>query len=219
MTAPTTAETQFTDNPLEVRVSALPERVPFTARIADPGPLGLACFALTTFVLSCLNAGLLPATVKPVVFGLALFYGGAVQVIAGVVEYFKGNAFGGLAFSSYGAFWMAFWYLSTQTEFAGAEKSDVAHAVGLFLLAWTIFTVYMFAVSFRTTLALVLTFGFLTTAFVALTVGDLAESSSATQLGGWLGIITALLAWYASFAGLMNATAGRAVIPVRPMGK
>lgn len=208
------------DQPIDVRIATLPEQLPFTARIADPGPLGLACFALTTFVLSCFNAGLLPATVKPVVFGLALFYGGIVQVIAGVVEYAKGNAFGGVAFCSYGAFWMAFWYLSTHLDLmAQADKADIGRGVGLFLLAWTIFTAYMFVVSFRTTGALVVTFGVLTAALTALTVGDLAEQAGATTLGGWLGLLTAALAWYTSFAGLMNATAGRVVLPVMPLRK
>ena len=192
--------------------------VPFTARIADPGPLGLACFALTTFVLSCFNAGLLPTTVKPVVFGLALFYGGVVQIIAGVVEYVKGNAFGGIAFCSYGAFWMSYWYLSTHLDpMKGAEKADISRAVGLFLLGWTIFTLYLFVTSFKTTGALVVTFAVLTAALIALTVGDLVESAAATKVGGWLGLVTAVLAWYTSFAGLMNATAGKVVLPVRPM--
>ncbi|MFN8081624.1 MAG: acetate uptake transporter [Kineosporiaceae bacterium] len=208
------------ESPLDVRVSTLPEQVPFTARVADPGPLGLACFALTTFVLSCFNAGLFPATVKPVVFGLALFYGGAVQVLAGLVEYVKGNTFGGTAFCSYGAFWMAFWYLSTHLSLMEkAQKGDIGRGVGLFLLGWTIFTAYMFVTSFRTSGALVITFAFLTAAFIALTIGDLNEMAGATKLGGWLGIITAFLAWYASFAGVMNATAGRVVLPVMPMKK
>ncbi len=194
--------------------------VPFTARIGDPGPLGLACFAATTFVLSCFNAGLFPATIEPVVFGLALFYGGAIQAIAGVVEFVKGNVFGATAFCSYGAFWMSFWYLSTHIDLmSGASAADIGKGVGLFLLAWTIFTAYMFVASFKTSGALVATFGMLTLAFIALTVGKFAESSSVTTVGGWLGIVTALLAWYASFAGLSNATAGRTVIPVFPMRK
>ncbi|MBL8929258.1 MAG: acetate uptake transporter [Kineosporiaceae bacterium] len=208
------------DLPLDVRISAVPERVPFTARVADPGPLGLACFALTTFVLSCFNAGLLPSTVKAVVLGLALFYGGVVQVIAGIVEYAKGNAFGGTAFCSYGAFWMAYWYLSTHLSLmAKASPGDVSRAIGVFLLAWTIFTIYMFVVSFRTNAALVITFGMLTAALIALTIGDLAASPDATLIGGWLGLVTAALAWYASFAGVMNATAGRVVLPVVPLKK
>lgn len=214
------AEPQVLDKPIDVRVSALPEQVPFTARVADPGPLGLACFALTTFVLSCFNAGLLPATVKPVIFGLALFYGGAVQVIAGVVEYAKGNAFGGLAFCSYGAFWMAYWYLSTHLSLMPkATPSDISRGIGLFLLAWTIFTAYMFIVSFRTNAALVITFGVLTAALTALTIADLTVNPEITKIGGWLGIVTAFLAWYTSFAGVMNATAGRVVLPVMPLKK
>ncbi|MFZ0158976.1 MAG: acetate uptake transporter [Kineosporiaceae bacterium] len=196
------------------------EHVPFTARIADPGPLGLACFALTTFVLSCFNAGLFPAAVKPVVFGLALFYGGAVQVIAGVIEYFKGNTFGATAFCSYGAFWMSFWYLSTHLDLMkAASKGDIGKGVGLYLLGWTIFTAYMFITSLRINGALVAVFGVLTVTFIALTIGDLGASTGATKAGGYLGILTAALAWYTGFAGVMNNTAGKPVLPVFPMKK
>ncbi len=171
-------------------------------------------------MLSCFNAGLVPATVEPVLFGLALFYGGAVQVVAGVVEFVKGNAFGALAFCSYGAFWMAFWYLSTHIGLiSDASKADIGKGVGLFLLAWTIFTAYMLVASFKTTGALVATFAVLTVTFVALTAAEFAEMASLTKVGGWLGIMTALLAWYASFAGVTNATAGRTVLPVYPMTK
>ena len=162
------------------------ERIPFTARMGDPGPMGLACFAATTFVLSCINAGLVPADVQPVVFGLALFYGGAVQVIAGVVEFVKGNTFGAVAFCSYGAFWMSFWYLSGNAGLLiGASTADDAKGIGVFLLAWTIFTAYMFVASFRTNAALVATFAVLTATFIALTIGEFAEMSSVHKLGGW----------------------------------
>jgi hypothetical protein len=207
-------------SPVEVRVSAVPEQVPFTARIADPGPLGLAAFAMTTFVLSSFNAGLLPGTVEPVVFGLALFYGGAVQVLAGLVEYTKGNTFGATAFCSYGAFWMSLWYINTHTTWGdGATASDKAHAVGLYLLAWTIFTLYMFITSFKTSGALVVVFAVLTVTFICLTIGHLAEADGFDKLGGWLGLITAFAAWYTSFAAVMNATAGRPILPVVPMKK
>ena len=79
------------------------------SHIADPAPLGLAAFALTTFILSVVNAGIIPATVEPVVFGLALVYGGIGQLLAGMWEFAKGNTFGATAFSSYGAFWISFW--------------------------------------------------------------------------------------------------------------
>jgi hypothetical protein len=118
----------------------------FGAHIADPAPLGLAGFALTTFMLSTFNAGLLPKTAEVSMLGVALFYGGIAQLFAGMWEFVKGNTFGALAFSSYGAFWMSLWYLIVHS---GLAKADSAKGVGIFLLAWTIFTLYMTVVAAR----------------------------------------------------------------------
>src|SRR5690242_14717284 len=109
------------------------------ATIADPGPLGLAAFAMTTFLLSCFNAGLVFKGLEAVVLPVALFYGGIVQVLAGMWEFRKGNTFGALAFSSYGAFWLS---LAAYIKFIvpGLPAAAAASATGLFLLAWTIFT-------------------------------------------------------------------------------
>ncbi len=110
-----------------LREDAAPQASPpAVAAIADPAPLGLAAFALTTFVLSSANAGLLPATAEGVVFGLALFYGGIVQVFAGLWEFTKGNTFGSTAFCSYGAFWMSFWYLVVHIDLSegGRGRQD-----------------------------------------------------------------------------------------------
>ena len=189
---------------------------PVLGRFADPGPLGLAAFALTTFVLSTVNAGLLPKTVEGVVFGLALFYGGLSQFAAGLWEFAKGNTFGATAFCSYGGFWMAFWYLAAHTDLSKASASDAGHGVGVFLLGWTIFTGYMFLASLRTTGAIAAVFAALFLTFLLLAVGALAASATITKVGGWLGIITAVLAWYASFAGVFNETAKRVVLPVLP---
>ncbi|MDR1354917.1 MAG: acetate uptake transporter [Propionibacteriaceae bacterium] len=183
--------------------------------IADPGPLGLAAFALTTFVLSVFNAGLVDASAEPVVFGIALFYGGAVQVVAGVIEFFKNNLFGGVAFCSYGAFWMAFWYLATHTSIPTEHKGT---GVGIFLLAWTIFTAYMLIAVSKVNWGLTITFAVLFIAFVGLTVGDLCELEIATRLGGWFGLAAAFSAWYCSFAGVINFTAGKTVLSVGPKG-
>src|SRR3954447_15871005 len=96
----------------ETEAATLPAPQPSRgAALADPGPVGLAAFAATTFFLSVVNAGLLPTTIETGVLGLALFYGGVVQVLAGMWEFAKGNTFGALAFSSYGGFWLSFWYL------------------------------------------------------------------------------------------------------------
>lgn len=192
-----------------------PVALSFMDRVADPGPLGLAAFAMTTFFLSTVNAGLLPASVKPVVLGLALFYGGIVQVFAGMWEFVKGNTFGALAFSSYGAFWLAFWYLLTNTDLK-AMGADAGKGVGFFLLGWTIFTLYMFVVTFKINTLLVVVFGLLLVTFAFLTLGDLLPSTGMTNVGGYFGLATALAAWYGSLAGVMNATAKRVLLPVGP---
>jgi hypothetical protein len=181
------------------------------AGFADPGPLGLAAFALTTFVLSLGNAGIVP-TAGTAVLGLALFYGGAVQLLAGLWEFAKGNTFGATAFASYGAFWMAFWYLvSTKGDVAAGSSG-----VGVFLLAFGIFTLYMTIASLKTTGALIAVFAFLTLTFFALALGALTGAAGLSTFGGYLGLITALLAWYASFAGVTNSTFKRVVLPVFP---
>ncbi|MDR1449310.1 MAG: acetate uptake transporter [Propionibacteriaceae bacterium] len=188
-----------------------------TARVADPGPLGLAAFALTTFVLSVFNAGLVGGAAQPVVLGLALFYGGLVQVAAGVVEFFRNNLFGALAFCSYGGFWLAYWHIGAHPEFfESAAPGLKAQGVGVFLLGWTIFTAYMLIAVSRVNIGLTVTFALLFIAFVALTAGDLAGAAGATRLGGWFGLGAALAAWYCSFAGVFNSTAGRTVLPLGP---
>ncbi|MCO4239791.1 acetate uptake transporter [Pseudarthrobacter raffinosi] len=185
------------------------------AVFADPAALGLGAFALTTFVLSTINAGLLPATVEPVVLGLALFYGGIAQFSAGIWEFAKGNTFGATAFCSYGAFWMAFWFLVRFTDLSAAGK-DAGKGVGVFLLAWGIFTLYMTVAARRTNRAVFLVFIALTPTFFALAIGAYTGAVTITRIGGWLGLLTALLAWYASFAVVTNSTHQRTVLPINP---
>ena len=186
------------------------------AGIADPGPLGLAAFAMTTFVLSVVNAGWLPASVGGIFLGLALFYGGIVQVFAGMWEFVKGNTFGALAFSSYGAFWLSLWYIKVHLDLSAADPTDAKKAVGIFLLGWTIFTLYMLVCTLRLNGMLIAVFTALTLAFIALALGDLLNNANFTKLGGYLGVLTAALAWYGSFAGVINASWKRVVLPVFP---
>ncbi|HYO18169.1 MAG TPA: acetate uptake transporter [Dermatophilaceae bacterium] len=183
------------------------------AQIADPAPLGLAAFVLTTFMLSTFNAGLLPKSAEVAILGVALFYGGITQLFAGMWEFAKGNTFGALAFSSYGAFWMSFWYL---VEHSGLTKADAPQGVGIFLLAWTIFSVFMTVVTARISGLLFTLFSVLVVTFVFLTVGSFASAPALTHIGGYLGLITAGVAWYASFAGVLNATARKVVMPTWP---
>jgi succinate-acetate transporter protein len=193
----------------------------FGVHISDPGPLGLAGFAATTFFLSSVNADLLPKTVEAGVFGLAIFYGGIAQLLAGMWEFTKGNTFGATAFSSFGAFWLAFWWLVThgvpEMVAAKATADDIGQAVGTFLLVWTIFTAYMFIASLRTTAAVSAVFLALTLTFLFLCIGNYAASTGMVKTGGWLGLVTAVLAWYASFAGVTNATFRKTVLPVIPL--
>ena len=185
-----------------------------TDMIADPGPLGLAAFAMTTFVLSCFNAGFFGAKspLEAVVLPLALFYGGFAQLLAGMWEFRKANTFGALAFTSYGAFWLSF---AAYVKFvAPGLGAGAASATGLYLLGWTIFTAYMTVASLRVSVAVAAVFVALLLTYALLTVGAFAGSAGISVIGGYLGLLTAVLAWYASFAGVVNATWKRTVLPV-----
>src|SRR4051812_24865239 len=186
--------------------------------IADPGPLGLAAFALTTFVLSMFNAGLVSDKGEPVVFALALTYGGIAQFVAGLWEFRTGNTFGAVAFCSYGAFWLSFWAIE-QFYAAKIPAADAGHAVRLYLIAWGIFTAYMFIASLRTTAAVAAVFILLAITFFVLGIGNSGASTGTIKLGGYVGLVTAVVAWYASFAVVTNSTFGRTVLPVRPLSR
>jgi len=178
-------------------------------RFADPAALGLAAFGLTTFVLSFANAGWIPGGGVSVL-GLALFYGGIGQVIAGVWEFANKNTFGATAFTSYGLFWMAAWFLLTS-----GNKVD-APGVGLFFLAWAIFTLYMTFAAIKTNLIILLVFIALTLTLVFLAIGEFANSVTIHNIGGYLGIVTAIFAFYGSFATVINSTFKHVVLPVMP---
>jgi succinate-acetate transporter protein len=182
--------------------------------IADPAPLGLAGFAMTTFILSFTNTGLFH--VEPVVFGLALAYGGIAQFAAGMWEFAKGNTFGATAFSSYGAFWVSFWWLTGHTDLSAATGDQAAHEIGLYLLAWGIFTAYMTIAATRVSGAVLAVFALLTLTFVILALGNFAVNENILKVGGWVGIATALTAWYASFAGVSAFTFKRPLVPTGP---
>jgi succinate-acetate transporter protein len=189
--------------------------------IADPGPLGLAGFAMTTFVLSTFNTNVLSSTLEAAVLPLALFYGGLVQLLAGMWEFRKGNTFGATAFSSFGAFWLAFYWLVTYDAAHLAPAGEAHKAVGLFLLSWAIFTVYMTVAAMRTSGAVLAVFVALSITFILLAIGNFATAANTSKdwihIGGWFGYLTAILAWYASFAGVTNATFAKIVLPTFPL--
>ncbi len=176
--------------------------------IVNPAPLGLSAFALTTFVLSAANAQLF--TGESIVLGLALFYGGLAQILAGMWEFRVGNTFGATAFTSYGAFWIAF-AASVQMKWIPAPPSQ---GIAFFLLGWTIFTLIMFLCTFRTNIALMLLFGLLLVTFLFLTIHAFSGNAGMEQIGGYFGIATAFVAWYNALAGLLVASKAGYTIPI-----
>jgi uncharacterized protein len=193
--------------------------------LADPAPLGLSGFALTTFILSLWNAGVLAGNDVKVVIGLGFFYGGIAQLLAGMWEFRNGNTFGATAFSSFGAFWLSFVALLIPgfgVSYGSKAAGPSGTAVAYYLLGWAIFTALMTLGTFRLNGALVAVFVLLTVTFLLLAIGAFngaAAGSGITQIGGWLGILTAIAAWYAALAGILRSVSGgRMALPIFPMG-
>ncbi|KAG0366888.1 GPR1/FUN34/yaaH family-domain-containing protein [Gamsiella multidivaricata] len=188
---------------------------PATPKI-NPGPLGLCAFALTTFVLSLFNLGAGVPSGGPVtvVTGLAMFYGGITQILAGMWEFKVGNNFGATAFTSYGAFWLSYAAIlipgfGVVSAYANTPDHTLDNALGIFLFAWGIFTFIMWIATVRSTMTLSSMFFILTITFFVLSSAHLSHLSAGnmvTKFGGALGVITALLAWYNAAAGLYDAS-------------
>jgi uncharacterized protein len=200
--------------------AAAPSRVlPITS---DPAPLGLAGFALTTFILSLFNAELLDKPGEPIVLGLAVAYGGTAQLLAGMWEFRTGNTFGATAFTSYGAFWISFFvfnaFFATKLEKAvGGDMAKVEDFVGWFLIGWGIFTTYMWIASFRVSIAVNVVLLLLAATYLILGFGNVYNDSDVVKIGGYVGIATAAAAWYTSFALVFNYTFAREILPVREL--
>jgi hypothetical protein len=186
---------------------------PVAAASVNPAPLGLFGFALTTFVLSAANANLFPATDAAVVIGPALFYGGLAQLLAGMWEFRGGNTFGATAFSTFGAFWLAV-AATLILKLPGPGSAGF----GYFFLGFTIITGLLLLGTLRTNIALLAVFLFLFLALLALTIGDLGASSTFNVLGGWLGIVTAVIAWYTGLAGILASSKSAFTLHTWPLG-
>jgi hypothetical protein len=183
--------------------------------VADPAPLGLGAFAMTTLALSLSNTNIWPAAVFPAL-ALALVYGGLAQLLAGMWEFVRKNTFGAIAFTSYGAFWISY-YVFLHFLAPGIKAADAPTAVGAFLLGWTVLTFYLMLASLRVSGAVLGVFVALTVTFVFLTIGAFQSSNTLTHVGGWAGVVTAGIAFYASAAGVINETFKRAIVPVFPL--
>jgi len=202
-------------DPIDAQIP-VPTSVQAAPRSANPGPLGLAGFGLTTVVLSAINAGLLPHEAVPIVVPLAFAYGGVAQLIAGVLEFKVGNTFGMVAFTSYGLFW--WWFALLQwTIGAGWLKAPPPAAGGTVLLMWGIFTLLLWIVSFRLSKAVWSIFLLLWITFFLLAWGDFGYSIGSLtcgQIGGYFGLATGIDALLVAFIEVLNATANRTVVPV-----
>jgi succinate-acetate transporter protein len=184
-------------------------------KMANPAPLGLVGFGLTTVVLSCINAGFVPKDALPAVVPLAFAFGGAAQVFAGFMEFRNGNTFGTVAFTSYGLFW--WWFaLLHWTVGAGLIEAPSPAGIGLTLLMWGVFTLYMWISTFRSNLAIWTVFLLLWITFFLLAAGDFGLGTG--RIGGCVGLLCGLAAMYVSFADVTNSTFGRDVLPLgRPI--
>ncbi|KAJ7674040.1 Gpr1 family protein [Mycena polygramma] len=176
--------------------------------IGNPAALGLFSFASTTFILSFYNVSVRGIHTPNVVVGMALFTGGLAQLLAGMWEFPRGNAFGATAFTSYGAFWLSYASIlipGTGIGTAYASEDEFHSAIGIFLFAWFIVTVLLLIASLRKSIAFIALFGFLSITFLLLGVGNFNGVPSVTTAGGAFGIITAFIAYYIGLSDLLAA--------------
>jgi uncharacterized protein len=180
---------------------------------ANPAPLGLMGFGLTTLLLNIHNAGYIE--LSSMVLAMGIFYGGLAQVIAGLIDFRKGNEFGATAFTSYGLFWLSLVALIVFPDW-GLGDEPSGRALGWYLFSWGVFTTIMFVGSLRTTRALQLVFATLAVLFFLLALADWTGNDTIREIAGWEGIVTALLAIYTATAQIWNDVYGRVILPLSP---
>jgi uncharacterized protein len=191
-----------------------------TPGIADPGPLGLAAFALTTFLLSAANARWMSHATGNAFLGYALAYGGLCQLLAGMWEFRNRNVFGATGFATYGGFWIGlyFWFVVVAAKAPPSAAAAVNRDVGWILVAFAIFNAYMVLMSTQVSLAVFGVFLTLEATEIIVAIGKFHQGTAPftgiVQVGGYVGMVTALVAWYTSAAGVANGMGGRIKLPV-----
>ena len=190
------------------------DETPVTPVVADPAPLGLAAFALTTFLLSAANAGWMGSATGNAWLGYAFAYGGLCQLLAGMWEFKNRNVFGSTAFSTYGGFWIGLGLWALLVAPKATSASAAGHDVGWILLAFAIFNTYMLFWSTQVNTAVFVVFLTLEATEIILFIGNFAGNSGLVKFGGYVGVLTALCAWYASAAGVIGGMKGKPVLPV-----
>ncbi|WP_440867106.1 acetate uptake transporter [Symbiopectobacterium purcellii] len=186
-----------------------------TNSLANPGPLGLMGFGMTTILLNLHNAGFFP--LSSIILSMGIFYGGIAQIIAGLLEYKKGNTFGVTAFTSYGAFWLTLVGILMLPKMGLAEASD-AQFLGVFLGLWGVFTLFMFFGTLCANRALQFVFASLTLLFALLAIGNFTGNHGLLTIAGYEGIICGASAIYLAMAEVLNAQFGRTVLPIGTRG-
>ena len=210
-----------TEQHIEPTAKPAPAAAPVTGSglaWGNSGPLALAGFATTTFMLSMVNANIIPAAVTPVVFAVALMFGGLAQLIAGVIQLRVGNTFGGVLFTGFGAFWLSIWAFA-EFFIKAVPLLQVGHAFGLLLYGFGIFSAIMLIAAFRTSVAVITALVLLTAALFVLAAGNYGASTGLIKTGGVIGLVLAANAFYLCLAELCEATYGREVLPVFPLNK
>ncbi len=208
------------ESPTQVGLSSSNNKVappPQDAGWANSGPLCLFAFAATTFMISMVNAGAISSAIVPVVVGVGLFFGGATQLVGGLIQLRTGNTLNGALFSTFGAFWIA---LASIIEWfsKSVPTAQVGHAMGLLLYTFTILAFVFLLCSLRSTRASVIALTTLTVTLFLLAAGNYGASSSLLHAGGYLGIILAGMATYMGAAEIMEYSYGRSVLPLGPLG-
>ena len=195
---------------------ALPPKVAIADTFGNPAPLGLLCFGLTTVLLSSHNAGVIP--LDGAIIAMAIFYGGLAQIVAGILEWWKGNTFASTAFISYGSFWLSIAGIILLPKLNLAEKPS-GTAMAAFLGLWGLISFIFFIGTLRLNRALQIVFFLLTVAFALLALGDLTGNALLTKIGGWEGIVLGFAAMYTGLAQVLNEVYGRVVWPLGPVQK
>ena len=190
--------------------------VVFKDNLANPAPLGLFGFGMTTVLLNLHNAGLYE--MNSMILAMGLFYGGAAQVIAGILEFKKNNTFGMTAFISYGFFWISLVALIFMAKWGWISPTP-GSALVAYLIMWGFFTLFLFFGTLRINKALQLVFGSLTILFFLLAIGDATKIESISRIAGYEGIVCGGLAIYTGIANLLNEVYGYTVLPLGPVRK
>jgi succinate-acetate transporter protein len=181
---------------------------------ANPAPLGLMGFGMTTVLLNIHNAGFFP--LDTMILAMGIFYGGIAQIIAGIMEWKKNNTFGTTAFISYGSFWLTLVGLLLMSKL-GWWQGPVIPAMTAYLVLWGIFTAVMFIGTLRLNRALQFVFGSLAILFFLLAIGDATGNALIKTIAGYEGIICGLSAIYAALAQVLNEVYGKVIIPIGPV--